>query len=169
MPYQLLLRVLFAWPVKYACQWGENGQIPPFCKICSKKALFWNLLVIYHFSSIELYKLEFQMVLDHNKLEFLEVLPPWHHLTWHLGLKKTTWYSSLRSSSTVLVWYPSPLNLSINLYVRPQFLECKNHADWYSSPWNSSTVLIVPESIKLNYQSVCEAPFLSGKQNDGTV
>ena len=66
---------------------GENGQIPPFCKICSKKALFWNLLVIYHFSG-ELFKLEFQMVLDYSKLEFPEVLPPWHHLTWHLGIKK---------------------------------------------------------------------------------
>ena len=30
---------------------GENGQIPPFSEICSKKALFHNLLVIYHFSS----------------------------------------------------------------------------------------------------------------------
>jgi len=56
--------------------WGENGLIPPFCKICSKKALFQNLLVIYHFLVLKLYK-----------LKFLEVLPPWHHLTWHLGLK----------------------------------------------------------------------------------
>ena len=41
------------------CIWvsdGENGQIPPFCKICSKKALFHNLLVIYHFSSTRVCK-----------------------------------------------------------------------------------------------------------------
>ena len=29
----------------------KNGQIPQFCTICSKKALFRNYLVIYHFSS----------------------------------------------------------------------------------------------------------------------
>ena len=63
------------------------------------------------------------------------------------------------------MWYLNTLNSSINLYVRPQFLECKSHADWYSSPWNSSTVLAIPKSIKLNYQYVCEAPFLSAKQN----
>ena len=29
--------------------WGENGQIPPFSEICSKKALFQNKMEIYHF------------------------------------------------------------------------------------------------------------------------
>ena len=42
------------------------------------------------------------MVLEFIKLEFLEVLPPWHKLSWHLGLKNATWYSSPRNSSTVL-------------------------------------------------------------------
>ena len=40
------------------------------------------------FLVLKLYKLEFYMVLEHSKLEFVEVLPPWHHLSWNLGLKK---------------------------------------------------------------------------------
>ena len=43
------------------------------------------------------------LVLELYKLEFLVNIPPWHYLTWHLGIKKSTWYSSFQDSSTVLV------------------------------------------------------------------
>ena len=35
---------------------GENKQIPPFLEICSKKALFQNLLGKYHFYGIRVYE-----------------------------------------------------------------------------------------------------------------
>jgi len=60
------------------------------------------------------------MVLDYSKLEFLEVLPSWHHLTWHLGIKK--------------------------FHLVLEFLGLEYCAS------------LVPESVKLEYQSVCEAP-----------
>ena len=53
------------------------------------------------FLVLELYKLEFLTVLEYSKLEFVEVLPPWHRLTWHLGLKKPLG-TRVKSSSTVL-------------------------------------------------------------------
>ena len=45
-------RCVLYWPLILK-NLDENGQIPPFCKICSKKALFQNLLVIYHFSATQ--------------------------------------------------------------------------------------------------------------------
>ena len=79
----------------HICMMGENGQIPPFSKICSKKTLFRNLSGKYH------------------KLEFLEVLPPWHCWGGNWAIKKNnmvlelrileyhaTQYSSIPSSST---------------------------------------------------------------------
>ena len=56
------------------------------------------------------------MVLEFMKLDFLEVLPPWHKLSWHLGLKNATWYSSPRNSSTVLfVTFTSHSHFSLSL------------------------------------------------------
>ena len=57
------------------------------------------------------------MVLKHSKLEFLEVLPPWHRLAWHLGLKNASnpdSYSSSVISGMAPVFYTHTLN-SLNL------------------------------------------------------
>ena len=57
------------------------------------------------------------MVLKHNKLEFLQVLSPWHRLAWHLGLKNANnpdSYSSSVISGMALNFYTHTLN-SLNL------------------------------------------------------
>ena len=40
----------------HICMMGENGQIPPFSKICSKKTLFRNLLGKYHFYGTQVWQ-----------------------------------------------------------------------------------------------------------------
>ena len=61
---------------------------------------FQNFVVKKHCS--ELYrKIPLFMVLEFFKLEFLEVLPPWHCWGGNWEIKKIMWYSSMVNSSTM--------------------------------------------------------------------
>ena len=87
---------------------GENGQIPPFHKICSKKTF---VLVLN--GDLPLF-----LVLEFTRLEFLFSIPSWHWLTWHLGIKKCHFVLEFLGLEYCIVWYLSPLNSGINLYCK---------------------------------------------------
>ena len=97
----------------HICMMGENGQIPPFSKICSKKHCFGTYQGNTTFIVLEFGKIEYHLELEFLKLEFLEVLPPWHCWGGNWAIKKNnmvlelrileyhaTQYSSIPSSST---------------------------------------------------------------------
>ena len=70
---------------------GQNGQIPPFSEICSKKTLFWNYIGKYHF-------LWYSSFLNSSSQKFC------HRGTAEVEigqLKKIMWYSSMVNSSTM--------------------------------------------------------------------
>ena len=68
------------------------------------------------FPVLKFTKLEFQIVLEFRKLEFLVSIPLWHWLTWHLGIKKCHLLLEFPGLKYYISVVPSPLNSSINLY-----------------------------------------------------
>ena len=70
---------------------GQNGQIPPFSEIYSKKTLFWNYIGKYHF-------LWYSSFLNSSSYKF------YHRGTTEMEigqLKKIIWYLSMVNSSTM--------------------------------------------------------------------
>ena len=85
------------------------------------------------------------MVLEYSKLEFLENIPPWHCLTWHLGIKKCHLVLEFQGLEYCVSLYPSFYNSSMARVYK------WNHPGSYSSFLDSSTMLAVPESSKLEF------------------
>ena len=87
---------------------------------------------------LEFHKLKYQMLLEFSELEFLGVLPPWHRLSWTVGLKNARWYSSFWDSSPMLEGPEAPKLVfgSGCMVIKTQKIEL----DLYSSLVDLSTV-----------------------------